>query len=470
MHASLEPRSDKRDLDLSELRSALGAKSLVLDPDLIASYRFDRSNAGTAGMPVAVVRARSTEEVSETLRFASRYLVPVVPRGAGTSLAGGSLAVDGCIVLSLECMDAITIDPQAGIAIAQPGALNVAIKDAAREYGLWYPPDPSSYEICSIGGNIATNAGGLCCVKYGVTTDYVLGMEVVLASGSVIRLGGSTVKDVAGYDLKRLFVGSEGTLGVVTEATLRLRPLPAQPVTLVAIFPDIASAGRAVSEITAHERPALLELMDQTTVRAVEARMHMGLDENCGALLLARSDAGEHRARSEIAVIESISQTAGASEVFVTDDPDTGEQLLAARRMAITAVEELGRVLIEDVGVPLPLIADLVQGIERIAGEHDTMIATVGHAGDGNFHPLVVFDPSDNAATARAEHAFGAIMDLALELGGTITGEHGVGTLKRPWLERQLGAGALEICRAVKHALDPLEILNPGKALPPETW
>jgi len=450
---------------LEALNEELTPGALVTDPDITDGYRFDRSNAASAGDPLAVVRASSTRDVQVTLAWASAHRVPVVARGAGTGLAGGSLAIDGCITLSTERMRHIEIDAPASLATAQPGALNAEVKKAAADHGLWYPPDPSSYEICSIGGNVATNAGGLCCVKYGVTTDHVLGIEVVLADGRAVRLGGRTVKDVTGYDLKRLFIGSEGTLGVVTEATLRLRPAPPPSVTMVATFGRIEAAGRAISQIASAWRPAVLELMDRTSVRAVEAQLHMGLDRDCGALLLGRSDAGGTRGTEELEAMVSACTQERANDVAFTDDDDEGELFMAARRMAIPAVEKQGTVLIEDVGVPIPRIAELVHGIGSIADQNETTIATIGHAGDGNFHPLVVFDRTDRDATKRAEVAFGRVMDLAIELGGVVTGEHGVGTLKRPWLGAQLGEDALELSRRIKHALDPLGILNPGKAI-----
>jgi len=452
-------------LGISALGRLLPDGALVTDPDVIDSYRFDRSNVSTAGVPLAVVRATCTRDVQNTLRWASDNRVPVVPRGAGTGLAGGSLAVDGCITVSTERMCSVEVDAQASVAVAQPGALNVEVKDAARKFGLWYPPDPSSFEICSIGGNIATNAGGLCCVKYGVTTDHVLGIEVVLADGRALRLGGRTVKDVAGYDLKRLFIGSEGTLGIVTEATLRLRPIPPPFVTMAATFGDIRTAGSAISDIASAWRPAVLELMDRTSVRAVESVLHMGLDDSCGALLVGRSDAGGSRATDEIDAMVSICRDRGATEVFFTADEDEGEQFMAARRCAIPAVERLGTVLIEDVGVPISRISDLVAGIEEIAAECETVVATIGHAGDGNFHPLVVFDGRDEMSTDRAQVAFGRVMDLAIALGGVVTGEHGIGTMKLPWLTAQLGDDVMELSRTVKRALDPLGILNPGKAI-----
>jgi len=449
--------SDIVDALLDELPS----DSVVADPDVVDGYRFDRAKTVVPGTPVALVRAASTAEVAATLRVASRLGVGVVTRGAGTGLSGGSAAVDGCITLSTERMREVRIDASAMVAVAQPGALNVEVKAAARAEGLWYPPDPSSYEICSIGGNLATNAGGLCCVKYGVTTDYVLGIEVVLADGTVIRLGGRTIKDVAGLDLKRLFVGSEGTLGVITEATLRLRPTPPPAATMVATFADPVLAGVAVTATMASLRPSALELMDRAAVTAVEAVKPMGLDTSIGALLLGQSDAGDATA----ARMAEHAEAAGATYVAVTDDPDEGELLMAARRMAIPCVERLGSVLIEDVGVPIPQIPALLAAVADIADRHDTAIPVIGHAGDGNFHPLVTFDPMDPAAVARAEVAFGAVMDAALELGGTITGEHGVGSLKAAHLATQIGPDVLALSRRVKQALDPQGILNPGKWL-----
>ena len=455
------PRVPRSAAVVDALLAELPAESVVADPDVVDGYRFDRAKTIVPGTPVALVRAGSTAEVAATLRVASRLGVGVVTRGAGTGLSGGSAAVDGCITLSTERMRDVRIDADAMVAVVQPGALNVEVKEAARGEGLWYPPDPSSYEICSIGGNLATNAGGLCCVKYGVTTDYVLGIEVVLADGTVVRLGGRTIKDVAGLDLKRLFVGSEGTLGVITEATLRLRPAPPAPSTVVATFADPVHAGVAVAATMGSLRPSALELMDQAAVRAVEAVRPMGLDTAMGALLLGQSDAGDDTA----ARMADHAEAASATYVAVTDDPDEGELLMAARRMAIPCVERLGSVLIEDVGVPIPQIPALLAAVAAVADRHDTAIPVIGHAGDGNFHPLVTFDASDPEAVARADVAFGAVMDAALDLGGTITGEHGVGSLKVLHLATQLGPDVLGLSRRVKQALDPQGILNPGKWL-----
>lgn len=450
---------------LDELISALPDGTVVTDPDILESYRHDRAADPCAGTPMAVVRPRRTEEVQAVLRWASAHRVAVVPRGMGTGLSGGATALNGGIVLSTEKMRDISVDPVTRTAVAQPGLLNAEVKKAVAEYGLWYPPDPSSYEICSIGGNVATNAGGLCCVKYGVTTDYVLGMQVVLADGTAVRLGGPRLKDVAGLSLTKLFVGSEGTLGIVTEVTLKLLPAQHGACTVVATFDSVEAAANAVVTITGKIRPSMLEFMDAAAINAVEDKLRMGLDRDAAAMMVAASDdRGPSGARDAEYMAEVFTEH-GAKEVFSTSDPEEGEAFVAARRFAIPAVEARGSLLLEDVGVPLPALAELVAGVEKIAANHNLMISVIAHAGDGNTHPLIVFDPSDAEMEQRAQQAFGEIMDLAVGLGGTITGEHGVGRLKRPWLAGQLGPEVMELNRRIKTALDPDGILNPGAAI-----
>jgi glycolate oxidase len=448
-------------VDLVPLVSALGEDVVLVDPDRMAGYRWDRANDPEAGVPLAVVRAGSTEDVQTAVRFAAEHGLAVVPRGAGSGLSGGSSAVDGCLVVSTERMTRVDVDPVTRTLVAQPGAMNAAVKAAAAEHDLWYPPDPSSYEICSIGGNVATNAGGLCCVKYGVTTDYVLGLTVVLADGTAVELGGPRLKDVAGLSLTKLFVGSEGTLGIVTRVVLRLIPAQRPPATLVATFATLDDATATVLAITRRMRPSMLEFMDRPTINAVEDMTRMGLDRSAAAMLVVQSDEPAEHAALEIATITGICEEHRATEVFSTD-PDEGEAFVVARRNAIPAVERTGTLLLEDVGVPLPQLGALVDGIAAIADAHDVTIAVIAHAGDGNTHPLIVFDPSDPDLTARAQKAYGEVMSLAIGLGGTITGEHGVGRLKKPWLADQIGADALELNRRVKNALDPQGILNPG--------
>ena len=450
---------------VTSLTDAVGAAIVVTDPDITAGYRQDWARDPNAGTPLAVVRATSTADVRAVMLWATEHSVPVVPRGAGSGLSGGATAVDGGSVLTTEAMRAVTGDPVTRTAVVQPGLLNVEVKAAAAEHGLWYPPDPSSFEMCSIGGNAATNAGGLCCVKYGVTTDYILGLEVVLADGTVVNLGGPRLKDSAGLSLTKLFVGSEGVLGIITEVTLRL--IPAQPPasTVVATFTRLSDATDAILAITRSLRPAMLEFMDSTSINAVEDAMKMGLDRTAAAMLIARSDSpGAHRAE-ETETMAAACTAAGADEVFVTDDPDEGEAFAAARRFAIPAVERTGSLLLEDVGVPLPALADLVQGIAKIADARGVVVAVIAHAGDGNTHPLIVFDPEDADMEERARQAFGEIMTLAISLGGTLTGEHGVGRLKKAWLPDQVGEDVMELTRRIKHALDPAGILNPGAVL-----
>jgi glycolate oxidase len=449
-------------LDVAELVAELGDDVVVTDTARVDKYRWDRANDPDAGVPLAVVRARSTEDVQAAVRFAAARAIPVVPRGAGSGLSGGASAVDGCIVISTERMTDIRIDPVTRTAVVQPGPMNAAVKAAAAEHGLWYPPDPSSYEFCSIGGNIATNAGGLCCVKYGVTTDYVLGLTVVLADATVVRLGGARLKDVEGLSLTKLFVGSEGTLGIITEIVLRLVPQQRPPATLVATFPTLSSATESVLAISRRLRPSMLEFMDQPTIRAVDDMTKMGLDRDAAAMLVIQSDEPAGYAAEECELMAGLCRENGASEVFTTDDPAEGEAFVLARRNAIPAVERTGALLLEDVGVPLPQLGALVEGIAGISALRDVTIAVIAHAGDGNTHPLIVFDPADAAMTERAHVAYGEVMDLAIALGGTITGEHGVGRLKRPWLADYLGPEALALNQRIKDALDPTGLLNPG--------
>lgn len=450
---------------LSELATGLPTGALLTEADQLASYRRDEARFVPAGDPVAVVRATSTEDVVHVLRVASAHRVPVVPRGAGSGLSGGANAVDGSIVLSLAGMDRILELNQADrLAVVEPGVVNRDLRRACADVGLFYPPDPSSYEFSTIGGNAATNAGGLCCLKYGVTRDWVLGLRVVLADGSVADLGRRTRKGVAGYDLTGLFVGSEGTLGVITQVTVRLRALPAPPLTAVATFESLQAAGVAVDAVlSSGQVPALLEIMDQTTIRAVDDLTRMDLDRDAAALLLAQSDSAEPAA--DLAEIGRIWTAAGAREVFVATDAAEGEALLAARRAALPALGRLGTALLDDVAVTPSKLVELCARIESIAARHNLLIGTFGHAGDGNLHPTVVYDETDPAQVAAAQDAFTDIVRAALELGGTSTGEHGVGLLKRALLLEELDAASLELHRKVKAALDPQGLLNPGKVL-----
>jgi len=446
---------------LQQLIANLG-DAVRTDPVSCENYRFDWSRDPTAGIPLAVVRPRNTAEVQTTIRWAAEHRVPVVPRGAGTGLSGGSSAVSGGIVLSLERLHSIEIDVAARVAVVEAGAFNAEVKAAAAQHGLWYPPDPSSYEISSIGGNIATNAGGLCCVKYGVTTDYVLGLDVVLADGTLITLGGKRIKDVAGLSLLKLFVGSGGTLGIITSAILRLIPVQGPRSTLVAYFPTVQAAADTVVAIGRTLRASMMELMYQTSINAVEDYRSMGLDRSAGAMLIAQSDAPGAACAAEIELMEAACTTAGAKDVFVTTDPDEGELFVAARRAAFSAIESRGSILLEDVGAPVPQLPQLLSGIAALADSYAVEIPVVAHAGDGNTHPIVIYDRGDPDARDRAYLAFDEIMQLAINLGGTITGEHGVGRAKKAALPAQLGPDVMALSQTIKNALDPLGILNPG--------
>ena len=447
---------------VQELTDELGADVVRTSDEQREAYRYDWARDPDAVLPLAVVLPRNVEQVQATMRWATRHGVFVIPRGAGSGLSGGASAQAGSIVLCLERMTAIEVDPATRTARAQAGALNASVKQAAAEHGLWYPPDPSSFQISTIGGNVATNAGGLCCVKYGVTVDYVLGLQVVLADGRLIALGGPRLKDVAGLPLIKLLVGSEGTLGIVTEVLCRLVPKLPEPATLVATFATLTDAARAVVATCATSRPSMVELIDNASINAVEDYRAMGLDRAAGAMLLIQSDAaGESRAL-ELAAARAACEEASATEIFETDDPDEGAMFVEARRAVFPALERLGAYMLEDVGAPVPLLPELVGGVADIAAEHDLLIAVVAHAGDGNTHPVIVYDASNVDEKRRAATAFTQIMELALSLGGTITGEHGVGRLKQPLLSRQLGEDVMGLQHAIRKVWDPQGLLNPG--------
>jgi glycolate oxidase len=451
---------------IDDLAAQLPDGAVVTDPATSDSYRHDSASFCAAGTPLAVVRPTTTEQVRTVLRWASAHRVPVVPQGARTGLSGGANAVDGAVLLSMIRMNRIVeIDEVDQVAVVEPGVVNADLSRAVAAVGLFYPPDPSSWEMSTIGGNLATNAGGLCCVKYGVTADFVRGLEVVLAGGEVVRVGRRTAKGVAGLDLTRLLVGSEGTLGVITQATLALRPTPEPALTMAAVFDKTSDAMTAVARIMASGlRPSMMEYLDKASIRAVQAYRDMGLPVDAEALLIAQSDRGA-LAAADVAAMGAMCEELGAAEVAVAEDAAESEMLTQARRLVNPAVEELGATLVDDVAVPRARLVDLLAGMERIAAENDVLVVCPGHIGDGNMHPTVVFERGDAAATERAHVAFDAIMRLALELGGTITGEHGVGLLKKSWLRTELGETSYTLQQQIKAVFDPLGILNPGKVL-----
>lgn len=450
---------------LAELARRVGDRKVVTDPDVARSYARDTAALPASGLPAAVLRATSTDDVVAALTWASAYGVVVVPRGAGTGLSGGANATEGCLVVSLEAMTRIrSIDPANRIAVVEAGVVNADLGRAVAEHGLFYPPDPGSFEVSTIGGNLATNAGGMRCVKYGVTRASTLGLEVVLADGSVLQTGGRTRKNVAGLDLTSLFVGSEGTLGIITAGTMRLQPAPPRPpVTFAAAFETLAGAGQAVGTILESGlTPSVLELIDQATINAIEDYRSMGLERDWSALLIGQSD-GES-AVADVETMVALCTDAGATFVIHSEDPTEGDQLMQARRLAGTATSEAGPSIIEDVAVPRTSLVDMIEVIARLSEESGIRVATVGHAGDGNLHPVLMLDRLDDETQRRAFELAERIAAAAVDLGGTVTGEHGVGLLKREWVRAQLGRTSIDVHARIKAALDPAGILNPDRA------
>jgi glycolate oxidase len=452
---------------LTALRQARPGLRLLTEAAETEAYRFDETEYMRPGQPLGVCFPSSTEEVAAIVRLAADHGVPLVPRGAGSGLSGGATAVEGALTIVLTGMDRILeIDRRNMVAVVQPGVVNATLGRAVAAEGLFYAPDPASYEWCTIGGNLAENSGGLRCLKYGVTRDAVLGLEVVLADGSVLRTGGRTVKDVAGYDLTGIFVGSEGTLGIITEATLRLRPLPPPSLTLLAFFPTVEASGEAVAAITeAGILPVTLELMDGFTIRAVDDVHHLGLDREAGAMLMVESDAGGAAAQAELDRVSEACRKTGATNVIQAADTTEADWLRQARRGAHGALEKAGVARMDDVGVPRSRIPEMLAAITRISAAHDLPVGVFGHAGDGNLHPTFVVDREDPTAEGRIDAARAEIYAAAIALGGTITGEHGTGVAKRRFLEAQRGPEAVRLMRAIKQALDPAGLLNPGKVL-----
>jgi glycolate oxidase len=453
---------------VDRLRTALPGLRLVTAPADVEPYRHDETEFLPAGRPIAVVFPISTVEVGTIVGLAAEHRVPVVVRGGGSGLSGGANAIDGGIVLVMTGLDRIVeIDAGDLVVVTQSGVVTADLERAVESQGLFYPPDPASHETSTIGGNIAENAGGLRCVKYGVTRDYVLGLEVVLADGSVVRTGGRNVKDVMGYDLTRLMVGSEGTLGVITEATLRIRATPPPRLTSLAFFADVRQAGAAVSQMTAAGlMPVTLELLDHYVLRAVESALHLGLDADAGAMLMIESDAGGAVAERELSVAAQVCRAVGATSEVRASDPEQADALREARRRAHWSMAQAGAARTEDVSVPRSRSAELMDAIGRVGRRHGMAIGVFGHAGDGNYHPTYVTAADDATAAMRIEAVRADLYAEVLALGGSISGEHGTGLSKRGYLEAQVGRRGLEVMRAIKDALDPAGTLNPGKLLP----
>lgn len=453
------------DAVLAELADIVGPANLLVSDGDVEPYARDATPLFRA-RPDAVVLPTDTAQVSAVLALATRAGFPVIPRGGGSNLAAMTVAERGGVVMVLTRMNQIReISSDELLAVVQPGVTTAELADAAAAKGLLYAPDPGSRTVSTVAGNVATCAGGLRGLKYGVTRNYVLGLEAVLPTGEVIRTGSRLWKDVAGYDLTRLLTGSEGTLAVITEVTVALLPMPATVGTGVAYFDSLADAGTAVARIIGlGVLPATLEFLDNRCINAVEDSNHLGLDRTAGALLLFGDDGPDTHVATSLDRMAATCDEVGARAVTRARDVVESDALMAARRCSLPALARLAPItMLEDVTVPRPLLARMVDTIDTIAAQHHVVCATFGHAGDGNLHPTIVFDPHDGDARHRAEAAFDKVFHAAMDLGGTITGEHGIGAAKRPWMAARLGEDQLALLRRVKSAFDPAGILNPGK-------
>ena len=447
------------------LVSILGASAVLTEPEDIIPYGFD----GTAAMrqlPGAVVFPRTTEEVARCVQFAGARSLPIVTRGAGTGLSGGSVPGAGSLVLCLAQMQAILgVDARNLTLRAQPGVVTAAIDDAAARHGLFYPPDPGSMRVSTIGGNVAENSGGLRGLKYGVTRDYVMALEVVLADGRIARFGSPCVKDVAGYSMKDLFIGSEGTLGIITEVLLKLVPRPPARRTMLAVYDRIEDAAETVSAIIAARIiPCTLEFLDRMTAVCVEEFAHVGLPTDCDAVLLMETDGHPAAVADEADRMMAIAREQGARDVRTARDEAEALALASARRNAFSALaRRRPTTILEDFTVPRSELATMVSFIAETARAANLQVGTFGHMGDGNLHPTFLTDERDAGEMARVHHALDLIAKKTLDLHGTITGEHGVGLAKKAWLRQQMGDSSFEVMTLVKRALDPAGLLNPGK-------
>ena len=450
----------------SALASLLGADRVLDDAAAREAYSRDATPL-FKGLPEVIVAPHSTAEVSEVVKFARSTKTPIIARGAGSNLCAATVPLNGGIVLSMMQMKQILeVSRNEMLAVVQPGVSTQQLDDAVAKEGLMYVPDPGSKTVSTLGGNVATSAGGLRGLKYGTTKNYILGLEAVLGTGEIIRTGGRLVKDVAGYDITRLLIGSEGTLAIFTEITTVLSPRPKSSKYGVAYFNNLAEASVAVDSIVASGiLPATLEFLDNTCIKAVEDFAHLGLDKEAGALLLFGDDGGAESVEKAVAEMAEISSAArGVRAVTLAPDVAAADALLYARRCSLPALARLGSMsILEDISVPRPQLSRAAEAIEGIGEKYSLLIGTFGHAGDGNLHPTIVINKDDADEVTRAEKSLADIFNLALDLGGTITGEHGVGSAKLPYLKQKLGDVSLALHRNIKSVFDPDGILNPGR-------
>lgn len=450
---------------IEQFKKIVGNENVKNDNASLLAYSYD-STIQFQQLPEAVLLPRNTKEVAEIVKVCNKHKIPIIPRGSGTNLCAGTTPMEGSIVILFTHMNKILeIDEKNLTMTVQPGVFTKDIYEAANEIGLFYPPDPGSMHISQIGGNISENSGGLRGLKYGVTNDYVLGLEVVLPNGEIIRTGGKLAKDVAGYNLTELFIGSEGTLGIITEAILKLIPKPEAKKTMLALYDDIEKAAETVSEIIASRIiPVTLEFLDQATVKVVEEFAQIGLPTEAEAILLIEQDGAPEVVERDIEKISVICKNNDAFQVEIAETEEEAEALMTARRTALSALSRLKpTTILEDATVPRSEIANMVRSINHIAEKYNVTICTFGHAGDGNLHPTCLTDTRDTEEIARVEKAFEEIFKKAVELGGTISGEHGIGMMKLPYLHLKAGKAGIEVMRQIKKAIDPNNIMNPGK-------
>ncbi|WP_093856858.1 FAD-binding oxidoreductase [Tenuibacillus multivorans] len=456
---------------IKEFEDIVGVHNIQDSNATRLAYSYD-ATASFQSLPDLVVSPRNTEEVAGIVKLCQKHGLPIVPRGSGTNLAAGTTPSQGGVVLIFRNMnDIVELDEENLALTVQPGVLTEEIHQYVEEQGLFYPPDPSSGKISTIGGNISENSGGLRGLKYGVTKDYILALEVVLPNGDIVRTGGKLAKDVAGYDLKSLLVGSEGTLGIVTEATLKLIPKPFYKETMLAVYESLEDAAETVSAILANRIiPATLEFMDQGTIQVVEGYKQIGLPTDCEAILLIEQDGPKEIVEQDIEKMYSICKEYGALSLSKAVTEQEAEELTRARKDALSCLAYLSpTTILEDATVPRSKIAPMVREIKKVADKYDVRIHTFGHAGDGNLHPTCATDARDKEEMARVEEAFAEIFQIAVDMGGTITGEHGVGEMKAPYLEWKVGELGIEIMKAIKQAIDPNNIMNPGKVFAKST-
>jgi glycolate oxidase len=443
----------------------VGAEQVLTSPEDTIPYGFD-GTAALKGPVGVVVHPGSTEEVAAVVKLANEFSHAIVTRGSGTGLSGGSVPSEGCIVLCLTRLDKIISVDAANLTVrAQCGVITAAIDAAANKHGLFYPPDPGSMKISTIGGNVAENSGGLRGLKYGVTRDYVMGLEVVLPDGRIARFGNACVKDVAGYSMKDLFIGSEGTLGIITEVLLKVLPRPAARRTMLASYDRMEDAAQTVSDIIAAKIiPCTLEFLDRMTIGCVEDYAKIGLPRDCEALLLMETDGHPAAVAEEAEQMLTLARARGARDVRIARDDAEALQLASARRSAFSALARVRpTTILEDVTVPRDKLAEMVAFVAEVAKKHNLLVGTFGHMGDGNLHPTFLTDERNTAEMARVHEALEDIVTKTLALGGTITGEHGVGLAKKAWLRRQVGENSHDLMREIKRAWDPRNLLNPGK-------